>query len=59
MTAFDLRVEEESYHIRIDPDHDYGFDLNHLYVHESTGDPVRVRLRSEYEALFALQIDDA
>lgn len=59
ITAFDLDAGEQSYNIRIDPDRDYGFDLNHLYEHERTGDPVRVRLRSEDEALFALQIDDA
>jgi hypothetical protein len=45
--------------IRIDPSRDYGFDLTHLNEHQSTGDPVRVRLRQRDEGLYALQIDDA
>lgn len=59
VTGFDLRAGGKPYNILIEPGRDYGFDLNHLYEHESTGDPVRVRLRSENEALFAVQIDDA
>ncbi|HET6771497.1 MAG TPA: hypothetical protein VFH75_07650 [Actinomycetota bacterium] len=59
VASFDLAAGEKSYEILIDPGRDYGFDLNHLYEHESTGDPVRVRLRAEDETLFALQIDDA
>jgi hypothetical protein len=59
ITGFDLDAAGMSYNILIEPDRDYGFELDHLYEHESTGDPVRVRLRSENEALYALQIDDA
>lgn len=59
VTGFDLEAGGKSYNILIDPGRDYGFDLNHLYEHESTGDPVRVRLRAENETLYALQIDDA
>jgi hypothetical protein len=59
ITRFDLDAAGESYAILIDPGRDYGFDLNHLREHESTGDPVRVRLRERDEALYALRIDDA
>jgi hypothetical protein len=59
VTGFDLEAAGKSYNILIDPGRDYGFDLNHLYEHESTGDPVRVRLRAEDKTLYALRIDDA
>ncbi|HZA26890.1 MAG TPA: hypothetical protein VE915_04465 [Actinomycetota bacterium] len=59
VTGFDLEAAGESYVILIDPGRDYGFDLNHLYEHETSGDPVRVRLRERDEALYALRIDDA
>ena len=59
ITRFDLDAAGGSYAILIDPGRDYGFDLNHLREHESTGDPVRVRLRERDEALYALRIDDA
>jgi hypothetical protein len=59
VTGFDLDAGGEAYEILIDPGRDYGFDLNHLYEHQSTGDPVRVRLRERDESLYALRIDDA
>lgn len=59
VTGFDLTTAGESHKILIDPGRDYGFDLSHLYEHESTGDPVRVRLEERDEALYALRIDDA
>jgi hypothetical protein len=59
ITGFDLEAGGKSYNILIEPGRDYGFDLNHLYEHESKGDPVRVRLRAEDETLYALRIDDA
>lgn len=59
VTGFDLDAAGEVHEILVDPGRDYGFDLNHLYEHESTGDPVRVRLRAEDETLYALAIDDA
>lgn len=59
VTSFDMDADGESYSIRIDPSRDYGFDLTHLNEHQSTGDPVRVRLRERDEALYALRIDDA
>jgi hypothetical protein len=59
VTSFDLDADGESYRIQIDPGRDYGFDLTHLNEHQSTGDPVRVRLRERDEALYALRIDDA
>jgi hypothetical protein len=59
VTSFDLDAEGESYRIQIDPGRDYGFDLTHLNEHQSTGDPVWVRLRRQGEGLYALRIDDA
>jgi hypothetical protein len=59
VTGFDLDAAGESYQILIDPARDYGFDLAHLREHQSTGDPVRVRLQQREEALYALRIDDA
>ena len=59
VTGFELEAEGQAYEILIEPTRDYGFDLNHLREHESTGDPVRVRLREQGEALYALRIDDA
>jgi hypothetical protein len=59
VTGFDLDSAGKSYEILIDPGRDYGFDLNHLYEHQSTGDPVRVRLRERDDTLYALRIDDA
>lgn len=59
VTGFDLDASGESYEILIDSARDYGFDLTHLYEHQSTGDPVRVRLQQRDAALYALRIDDA
>jgi hypothetical protein len=59
VTSFELAAAGESYEILIDGDRDYGFDLTHLYEHQTSGDPVRVRLRERDEALYALRIDDA
>lgn len=59
VTGFDLDSAGEAYEIRIDPGRDYGFDLTHLYEHQTTGDPVRVRLRQQDGILYAIRIDDA
>jgi len=59
VTGFDLDVAGEAYEIRIDPGRDYGFDLTHLFEHQTTGDPVQVRLQQREEALYALRIEDA
>jgi hypothetical protein len=59
VTGFDLEADGNSYRILIDDRRDYGFDLTHLREHESTGDPVRVRLQERDEALYAVRIDDA
>lgn len=58
VTGFDLDAGGESHEILVDPARDYGFDLAHLYEHQSTGDPVRVRLQQRDAALYALRIDD-
>ena len=57
--AFVLDAGGEEYEIRIAPGVDYGFDLAHLYVHESDRLPVRCALETRDGALYALRIDDA
>jgi hypothetical protein len=59
VTGFELGAVGKAYRILIDPERDYGFDLTHLYEHQTTGDPVRVRLQQRDDALYALRIDDA
>lgn len=59
VTGFELGAVGKAYRILIDRDRDYGFDLTHLYEHQTTGDPVRVRLQQRGDALYALRIDDA
>ncbi len=54
-----LDTEEGSIDVRIDPEQDYGFDLEHLREHVETGDPVRVTAERRGDALVALSIDDA
>jgi hypothetical protein len=57
--GFTLNAGTEDLHIDIDPDRDYGFDLEHLEDHRRSGDPVRVNLRSRGGRLVALTILDA
>jgi hypothetical protein len=45
--------------VRIDPARDYGFDLNHLYEHMETEEPVRVPLEEKGGDLYAEEIEDA
>jgi hypothetical protein len=59
VTSFNLDADGKSYRILIDARRDYGFDLTHLFEHQTTGDPVQVRLQQREEALYALRIDDA
>ncbi|MDQ3990993.1 MAG: OB-fold nucleic acid binding domain-containing protein [Actinomycetota bacterium] len=54
-----LDTEEGRIQVLIDPDQDYGFDLEHLREHVETGDPVRVTAERRGDALVALSIDDA
>lgn len=49
----------DRYEIVIASDVDYGFDLQHLREHETTGDPVDVRLEQRGADLVALSIEDA
>ena len=48
-----------SYEISIDPARDYGFDLEHLVEHQTTGDPVIVTTEDRDGTAYALQIIDA
>lgn len=59
VSAFTLEADGERWEIRIAEDVDYGFDLDHLYEHRDTGDPVDVLLEEREGHLVALRIDDA
>ncbi|HEX6262295.1 MAG TPA: hypothetical protein VF097_05550 [Actinomycetota bacterium] len=48
-----------THRIRIDPGREYGFDLEHLVEHQTTGDPVRVTTESRYGVAYAVEILDA
>jgi hypothetical protein len=50
---------DDSYEILIDPEVDYGFNLDHLHEHRATGDPVRVELEERDGELYAQSIVDA
>jgi len=50
---------DDTFEILIDPDVDYGFNLDHLHEHRATGDPVRVELEERDGDLYAQSIDDA
>ena len=58
VTSFTLESEGEKYDIRIAPEVDYGFDLNHLREHQEGEWPVRCRLERRNGALYALSIGD-
>lgn len=57
--SFELDSEGETSTIYIAPEVDYGFALDHLHEHESTGDPVRCVLEEREDRLYALEILDA
>ena len=59
VTAFVVETHEASHEILIDPEFEYGFDLRHLEVHQSSGDPVQVFLESRGGELYALSVLDA
>lgn len=59
VTGLVVETDAETIDILIDPGIDYGFDLHHLSEHESTGDPVRVKIEDRGGILYALRIDDA
>ena len=46
------------YELQIDPELNYGFDLNHLYEHLDSEDPVDVQVHSTGDELIAHSIED-
>ena len=58
VTSFTLESDGEKYDIRIAPEVDYGFDLNHLREHQKGRWPVRCTLERRNGALYALSIGD-
>ena len=51
--------EEERYEVAVDPERNYGFDLEHLEVHRQQALPVLVRLEDRGDVLYAVEILDA
>ena len=59
VASFVLLAGDSEYEIQLDPERDYGFDLEHLEEHRTTKDPVRVQTERRGEAAVALSVDDA
>ena len=60
ITGFEVETEEgDQYRILIDPDRDYGFDLEHLVVHRDQALPVLVRSQNRGDEAVAVEILDA
>jgi hypothetical protein len=57
--SFTLESGGDSHAIYIAADVDYGFDLQHLHEHRTTGEPVRCVLEEREGRLYALEIVDA
>jgi hypothetical protein len=54
-----VESEKLTLEVMIDPTRDYGFNLNHLYEHLDTGDPVHVPLEQRDGTAYAAEIEDA
>jgi hypothetical protein len=52
-------ITVRGYEIRIDPERDYGFDLEHLAEHQVQRLPVLVRLDQRDDTVYAVEILDA
>lgn len=59
VTGFTLMTSGRSYEFNIDPDLDYGFDLDHLNEHRVSAEPVVVEHEERDGSLVALSIEDA
>lgn len=59
INSFELKEGDDTYDIFIDPEVDYGFNIGHLNEHLSSGQPVRVDLKSREGKLYAQSIVDA
>lgn len=59
IVGFTVEGDGSSYGIRIDPARDYGFDLEHLVEHQTTGDPVIVTTEARDGTAYAVEILDA
>ena len=59
LTSFVVESGESSVEILIDPEHDYGFNLDHLEQHRDKEQPVLVTIDARGEALYAVEINDA
>lgn len=58
--SFELvRPGEDAQRIYIDPELDYGFDLQHLHEHMADEGPVKVSLEEREGRLYATSIEDA
>ena len=59
LTSFVVESEDHTLEILIDPERDYGFDLEHLEEHRVGELPVQVALEARGEGLYAVEIEDA
>jgi hypothetical protein len=60
ITAFEVETEEgDEYRILIDPERDYGLDLEHLVVHRDQALPVLVRSQNRGGEAVPVEILDA
>jgi hypothetical protein len=57
--AITIRSERETQRVELDPTIEYGFDLEHLEEHRTTGDPVRCTVVLRGADLVATMILDA
>ena len=57
--SFELvRPGKDPVTVLVDPELDYGFDLQHLHEHMDSADPVRVTVADRDDGLYALAIED-
>jgi hypothetical protein len=59
MTSFVVESREGPVEILIDPERDYGFNLQHLEQHRSQELPVQVPVESKDGGLYAVDVLDA
>ena len=60
VTSFTVRTDDDTtYRLATPRDVAYGFDLDHLDEHRTTGDPVRCAVEERDGRLVATAIDDA
>jgi hypothetical protein len=57
--SFDVKDGDTVYTLYIDPDAEYSFPLGHLHEHLETAAPVKCKVETRDDKLYALSIEDA